>query len=65
MVAMTAVPVRTAEELANELRGAAKPSLDDVTILWDGRRINSRESALEWLAVLAAAREAATRGNGV
>ncbi len=61
---MTAVPVRTAEEVADQLRGAAKPSLDDVTILWDGRRIESRESALAWLADVAAAREATARGNG-
>jgi hypothetical protein len=58
------VPVRNAEELATELRGAAKPSSDDVTILWDGRRIESRENALAWLAEVAATREAAARGPG-
>jgi hypothetical protein len=61
---VTSVPVRTAEELAAELRSALNPSSDDVTILRDGRRIESRESALAWLAEVAAAREAAARGPG-
>jgi len=26
------------------------PSPDDVTILWDGRRLDSREAVMEWLA---------------
>jgi hypothetical protein len=61
---MTSVPVRNAEELATELRRAPTPSSDDVTILWDGRRIESRESALAWLAEVAAARDAAAPGPG-
>jgi len=61
---MTSVPVRTAEELAAELRCATDPSSGDVTILWDGRRIESRENALVWLAEVAAAREAAAPGPG-
>jgi hypothetical protein len=64
MELMTSVPVRTAEELDAELRSAANPSSDDVTILWDGRRIESRENALAWLAEVAAAREAAALGSG-
>jgi hypothetical protein len=46
----------TAEELAEALRHAAPPSPDDVTILEDGRRIDSREAALAWLEELAAER---------
>jgi hypothetical protein len=49
-------PVLTAEELAEALRHAAPPSPDDVTILEDGRRIDSREAALAWLEELAAER---------
>lgn len=60
---MTPVPVRNAEELATELRRATSPSSDDVTILWDGRQIDSRESALAWLAEVAEAREAAAPGQ--
>lgn len=46
-------PVRTGEELAEALRHASPPTADDVTILWDGRRIDSREAALAWLAEVA------------
>jgi hypothetical protein len=56
---MAVQPVMTAEDLAEALRHAAPPTADDVTILRDGRRIDSRESALAWLAELAAERSAA------
>jgi hypothetical protein len=56
---MAAQPVLSAEELAEGLRNAPPATADDVTILPDGRRIDSRERALAWLAELAAAREAA------
>ena len=39
--------------------GDAGPPDDDVTILCDGRRIDSREAALAWLEELAAERAAA------
>jgi hypothetical protein len=55
---MAAQPVLTAEELAEALRHAPPPTADDVTILQDGRRIDSRESAMTWLAELAAKRAA-------
>ena len=47
----------SAEKLAEAVRHAAPATADDVTILPDGRHIDSRESALAWLAELAAARE--------
>lgn len=59
---MAVQPVMTAEELAEALRHAPPPTPDDVTILRDGRRIDSRESAMAWLAELAAERAAADAG---
>jgi hypothetical protein len=47
---MDAQPVVTAEELFERMRHAAPPTPDDVTILWDGRRLDSREAVMEWLA---------------
>ena len=47
---MAAKPVMTAEELFERVRHAPPPTDDDVTILWDGRRLDSREKVLEWLA---------------
>lgn len=55
---MSVEPVLTAEELAEALRHAPPATPDDVTVLSDGRRIDSREIALEWLAELAAERGA-------
>jgi hypothetical protein len=49
-------PVLTAEQLIERVRNAPPPTDDDVTILWDGRRIDTREKALEWLAEVEAAR---------
>jgi len=53
-----AKPVLTAEELAAALRDAAPSSDDDVTVLRDGRRIDSREAALAWLEELDAEHDA-------
>jgi hypothetical protein len=53
---MAAKPVLTAEELAEALRDAPPSTPDDVTILSDGRRIDSREAAIAWLEELAARR---------
>ena len=47
---MDAQPVMTAEELIERVRHAAPPTPDKVTILWDGRRLDSREAVMEWLA---------------
>ena len=51
-----AQPVMTAEELIERVRHAAPPTSDDVTILWDGRRLGSRESVMQWLAKVDAKR---------
>jgi hypothetical protein len=45
-----AQPVVSAEELFERMRHAPPPTPDDVTILWDGRRLDSREAVLEWVA---------------
>jgi hypothetical protein len=62
---MAAKPVLTAEELFERVRNAGPPTPDDVTILWDGRRIDSREAATEWLAEIEAerAKDAAAGAN--
>ncbi|MGA2303870.1 MAG: hypothetical protein ABSH29_06665 [Acidimicrobiales bacterium] len=60
---MAAQPVRTAEEWFERVRHAGPPTPDDVTILWDGRRLDSREAVMEWLAEVEAKRaEEATAG---
>lgn len=56
MRVMTTQPVMTVEELAKSLRHGRLPTEDDVTILWDGRRIDSKEAVLQWLAELDAGR---------
>lgn len=53
---MAAKPVMTAEELFERVRHAPPPTDDDVTILWDGRRLDSREKVLDWLAEVEAKR---------
>jgi hypothetical protein len=64
---MAAQPVMTVEELAEALRKAPPPTEDDVTILWDGRRLDSKEAVMEWLAEVDARRAeeaAAASGEG-
>ena len=46
----------TAEEWFEGMRDARPPTLDDVSILWDGRRLDSREAVMEWLAEIEAKR---------
>lgn len=46
----------TAEEWFEGMRHAGPPTDDDVTILWDGRRLDSREAVMEWLAEVEAKR---------
>jgi len=64
--AMAAQPVMTAEEWFEGMRHAAPPTRDDVTILWDGRRLDSREAVMEWLAEIEVkrAQEAAATTDG-
>jgi hypothetical protein len=42
----------SAEELFERVRHAPPPTDDDVGILWDGRRLDTREAVLDWLAEL-------------
>ncbi|WP_262322720.1 hypothetical protein [Acidiferrimicrobium sp. IK] len=46
------------------MRHAAPPTPDDVTTLWDGRRLDSRDAVMEWLVEVDAKRaeEAAAAG---
>jgi hypothetical protein len=56
---------KTAEEVIERMRHAAPPTPDDVSILWDGRRLDSRQAVLEWVAEVDAKRaeEAAAASN--
>jgi hypothetical protein len=54
--AIAAQPVMTAEEWFEGMRHARPSTADDVTILWDGRRLDSREAVMEWLAEVEAKR---------
>jgi len=47
---------KTAEEGIERMRHARPPTQDDVSILWDGRRLDSREAVMEWLAEVDAKR---------
>jgi hypothetical protein len=53
----------TVAERAERMRSAEPPTEDDVTVLLDGRRLDSRESVEAWLQEVEAIRvlEAATR----
>jgi hypothetical protein len=53
----------TVAEWAERMRSAEPPTEDDVTVLLDGRRLDSRESVEAWLQEVEAIRvlEAATR----
>lgn len=53
---MAVEPVVTVEELIERVRDAPPPSDDDVSILPDGRRLDSREAVLTWLAEVGAKR---------
>jgi hypothetical protein len=46
---MAAQPVLSAEEWFEGMRHARPSTGDDVTVLWDGRRLDSREAVMEWL----------------
>jgi hypothetical protein len=53
---MAAQPVMTAEEWFERVHYAGPPTADDVTILWDSRRLDSHEAVMEWLAEVEAKR---------
>jgi hypothetical protein len=46
----------TAEELIDRVRHVSAPSPDDVSILWNGRRLDSPEAVMKWLAEVDAKR---------
>jgi hypothetical protein len=50
----------TAEELIERMRHAGSPTVDDVPITFDGRRLDSPEAVKAWLADLAERRAAAS-----
>jgi len=50
---MAAQPVLTAEEWFEGMRHARPSTGDDVTVLWDGRRLDSQEAVMAWLAEVA------------
>jgi hypothetical protein len=54
---------KTAEEVIERMRHAGPPTPDDVTILWDGRRLDSREAVMEWLAEVDAKRAEDARAH--
>jgi hypothetical protein len=53
---MPAQIVLSAEQWLERMKQAAPPTADDVSILWDGRRLDSREAVMAWLAEVAAQR---------
>jgi hypothetical protein len=53
------------DELRSTLEGGGPPTDDDVSITTDGRRLDSKEAALEFLAELEAEREAAAQASFV
>lgn len=60
---MAATPVMTAEELIERMRHAGPPTVDDVPVAFNGRRLDSPEVVIAWCADLAA-RRAAAGANG-
>ena len=51
--ASAAPAVLSGEEWVEKMKSALPPTNDDVTILSDGRRIDSKEKALAWIAEIA------------
>jgi hypothetical protein len=51
---------KTIVEWAERMRSAGPPTEDDVTVLIDGRRLNSRETVEAWLDEIEAIRESET-----
>lgn len=58
---------KTIVEWAERMRSAGPPTEDDVTVLLDGRRLNSRETVEAWLKEVEAIRvlEATTRDSAL
>jgi hypothetical protein len=64
---VTMSAVKTVGELAERVRSAGPRSEDDVTNLLDGRRIDSKDAAEQWLVEVEAIRmsRAALKGPGL
>ena len=60
---MVLARAKSAEEVIERMSHAAPPTPDDVTVLWDGRRLNSREAVMEWLAEVDAQRAEKAAGT--
>jgi hypothetical protein len=60
---MVLLRAKTAEEGIERMRHARSPTPDDVSILWDGRRLDSREAVMEWLAEVDVKRAEETAGG--
>jgi len=54
---MVLEPVLTVEQLAEVARDAQPRTADDVSVTWDGRRLDSREKVLAFLAEVEASRD--------
>lgn len=48
----------TLEQLSHDLRTAPPPTDDDVSVTIDGRRLDSKDAVLAWLAEMEADRKA-------
>ena len=55
--------VLSGEEWVEKMKSALPPTDDDVTILADGRRIDSKEKALAWLAEIEVERQRLRAGG--
>jgi hypothetical protein len=53
---MVLARAKSAEEVIERMNHAAPLTPGDVTVLWDGRRLDSREAVMEWLAEVDAQR---------
>jgi hypothetical protein len=58
-------PALDVEQLAEAARAAQPRTADDVSITWDGRRLDSREKVLEFLAELETERAGGRDAAGV
>jgi hypothetical protein len=58
MIDVRVKPAATLEQVAEELKGAPPATRDDVPVDLQGRRLDSTEKVLAWLAEVNAARAA-------
>jgi hypothetical protein len=60
---MVLARAKSAEEVIERMSRAAPPTPDDVTVLRAGRRLDSREAVMEWLAEVDAQRAEKAAGT--